>query len=218
MKKIIGLAAILCCLSSQALAYTFTRVGQSGPPPPFDPPPATQSIALAATGSFPGDSISIGIDPPLAVGDRVVLTLTGGATFDNAAYRLEQWQGGAGTGDLTYATLTTAAPSGATSIEFVMSESTGFAPQALADVIIFVLSGNTTAGQATNYALPQIPGVDISLQLQVFDAGNASKGTAQMLLFQSSLAPLAPVPTLGFYGMLMLAAGLAWVARRQMRS
>ena len=218
MKKIIGLAAVLCCLSSQAFAYTFTRVGQSVPPPPFDPPPATQSIALEATGSFPGDSISIGIDPPLAVGDRVVLTLTGGATFDNAAYRLEQWQGGAGTGDLTYATLTTAAPSGATSIEFVMSESTGLATQVVADVIIFVLSGNTTAGQATNYALPQIPGVDISLQLQVFDAGNASKGTAQMLLFQSSLAPLAPVPTLGFYGMLMLAAGLAWVARRQMRS
>ena len=74
MKKIIGLAAVLCCLSSQAFAYTFTRVGQSVPPPPFDPPPATQSIALEATGSFPGDSISIGIDPPLAVGDRVVLT------------------------------------------------------------------------------------------------------------------------------------------------
>jgi len=47
----------------------------------------------------------LGINPPLAVGDKVVFTLTGGATFADTVYLLEEWDGGAGTDTLDYASL-----------------------------------------------------------------------------------------------------------------
>jgi len=88
----------------------------------------------------------------------------------------------------------------------------------LSGIEIFILSGSTIAGQSTNYNLPQIPGLDISLRAEVFDNSNASKGTAEMVLFESTLPLEAkPIPTLSEYSLVALSIGLAGFSRRRMQ-
>lgn len=181
---------LLLSISPRLYAYDYFTVSQPGLPPPYNQMTGPyKSIALEASQTVTGDTIALGTYgfPTLVAGDRVVFTLTGGATFADAAYSLEEWAGGAGTGQLDFAVLQTASPSGSTSIEFLMQESA--APRNLADVPMFILSGAAIAGQTLNVNLPQVPGVNITLQAEVFDSGSNSKGTASIVLFNSTLPP-----------------------------
>ena len=215
LKSSLGLVVLLCCLTSSTFAFVFTRADQSPDfVEPWNPPYPPASIALEATASYGGDAIGLGTestDPAIPVGGRIVLSLTGGATFADALYSLESWQGGAGNGNNTYATLITATPAGSSSIEFSMGEQTnpppgfGTPPDSLADVPIFLLSGNSTSGQPINVNLPQVAGRDISIQAEIFDASNVSLGTASLVLFASSLeAPAAPLPATSQLGQWIL--------------
>lgn len=209
MNKKIWLAAALLSLTSNAIAYDFTDVSPEGGPPFPAPVGIPESIELQATEDIPGDTIVLGIDPPLDVGDKIVFTLNDGATFADASYSLEVVLGGAGTGALDSAILLTGAPSGSPTIVFQMQD--GF--YALSTVNKLLISGSTLAGKPTNVNLPQVPGLDISLRARVFDSGNNPRGSAQVVLFESTLEPTPePVPTLGLYGLTALALGSAGIA------
>ncbi|MGD2117958.1 MAG: autotransporter outer membrane beta-barrel domain-containing protein [Chromatiales bacterium] len=152
-----------------------------------------KTIGLQATDRIFGDTIALGLDgfPALAVGDRVVFSLNGGATFIDNNFGLEEWSGGAGTGVTDFSVLQTAAPSGSARIEFLMQESA--VPRPLAGVRMFILSGTepggAITGQSVKVNLPQVPGLDIVLKAEVFDAGNNLKGTALIVMFESTLEP-----------------------------
>jgi hypothetical protein len=98
----------------------------------------------ALSTNIAGDSIVFGTGTAYAANDRIVLTLSNGATFADSTYRLEQSAGGAGTGDLTEFLLTTATPAGSSSIEFR-------AASAVADGADFILTGSAVAGQAVTF-------------------------------------------------------------------
>ncbi|MDO3381801.1 hypothetical protein [Gilvimarinus algae] len=229
----LGLTALLYCLSAPSLAFVLTPANQAPDfAEPWNPPWPSANIALEPTASVSGDAIGLGVestDTPIPIGGRIVFTLTGGATFADTAYSLESWEAGAGNGNLTYATLLTGSTSGASSIEFLMAEQTnperdtmfGSPPwPALADVPIFLLSGSSIAGQSINVNLPQIPGRDISLQAEVFDASDASLGTASMVMFSSTLeapAPAVALPTSSHLGQLILLALFSWLGARAIR-
>ncbi|MET0044279.1 MAG: hypothetical protein ABW100_12265 [Candidatus Thiodiazotropha sp. 6PLUC3] len=211
---------VLSCFFCQAQAIEFASVGQIGPTPPWNPmAEPLENIDLQATEDIAGDSIMVALgagDPAFAVGGRIVLTLTGGATFADVAYSLEQWAGGAGTGNLNFAVFQVPVPNpGSTQIEFILQDD-GLNPIAAEDS--FILSGAVIAGQASNFNLPVIPGVDISLEVEVFDNLNASNGNAQTIIFESNLAPVSrPIPTISFWGLAALSLVLVGFARYRLR-
>lgn len=186
---------LLLGFSPQGLAYEFYSLNQPTPNPPWDVLPSPlKTIELQATESIAGDTIALGIAgfPALAVGDRVVFSLNGGATFADTKYGLEGWAGGAGTGADDYSVLQTAAPSGSARIEFLMQESI-LSANPLAGVEMFIMGGfvspNITNGQTLHFNLPQVPGLDIVLTAEVFDSGGSSKGSASIVVFDSTLEP-----------------------------
>ena len=152
-------------------------------------PFAAEDIALQSTENIAGDSIVMGTSVSLVAGDRIVFSVVGtGITFANANYSLESSIGGAGTGDLTYGVFQSSPANGLTSIEFVMQESTtGGSPTALGNVGLFILSGDTIAGQPSLFNLPQVAGRDFSLRVEVFNAGDVSQGSSTTALFNSTL-------------------------------
>lgn len=214
MKIVIAaIFAVLSCFAYELQAVEFASVAQGGPTPPWNPmAEPVEFIDLQATENIAGDTIMVALgagDPAFAVGDRIVFTLTGGATFADVTYTLEQWAGGAGTGNLNYAVFQIPVPNpGSTQIEFILQDD-GINPVSAEDS--FILSGAAIAGQASNFNLPQTPGLDISLQVEVFDSLNASQGVAQTILFESNLA--RPIPTVGFWGLALLSLLLIGFAR-----
>jgi hypothetical protein len=220
MRKItFFLVAVLSCFTQQTFGVEFASVAQGGPTPPWNPlAEPVENIDLQATENIAGDTIMIALgagDPAFAVGDRVVFTLSGGATFADVTYSLEQWAGGAGTGNLNFSVFQIPVPNpGSTQIEFVLQDD-GINPIAAEDS--FILSGAAIAGQTSNFNLPQTPGLDINLQVEVFNNLNVSQGTAQVVLFESNLAPVStPIPTLGFWGFVALSLILIALVRHRL--
>jgi hypothetical protein len=218
-KTLLIVFAVLSCFAHQAFGVEFASVAQGGPTPPWAPlAEPVENIDLQATEDIAGDTIMIALgagDPAFAAGGRVVFTLTGGATFADANYILEQWAGGAGTGNLNYTVFQVPVPNpGSTQIEFLLQDD-GINPVAAEDS--FILSGAAIPGQVSNFNLPQIPGVDISLQVEVFNNLDVSQGTAQVVLFESNLAPVSkPIPTMGFWGIGALSLILLSLVRRRL--
>ncbi|MCB1745256.1 MAG: autotransporter outer membrane beta-barrel domain-containing protein [Gammaproteobacteria bacterium] len=179
------LATSLTLLSASALAYDFYTTASTLLTEPL------KQIANQPTEFISGDTLLVGSTtlPAFAVGDKVVLSVIGGATFADAAYSLEVNLGGAGTGELTLAVLQTGATAGATRIEFLMGESTSMfgMPSPLATVPTFILSGATIAGQRINFNLPANPGTDITMKFELFSSTNALKGSATHVLFKSTV-------------------------------
>jgi hypothetical protein len=212
MKNRLGswLCSALLLLTFNTFAYDFVdTAGQFSPPPPWATlPEPYETIDLQASENISGDVITIETTPPLEVGDTVTFSLDNGATFSDAAYVLEQWAGGAGTSDLGYATLQTGAPAGSADIVFLMQDSGGNPINA---AVAFTLSGSALAGQSSNFNLPGLPGVDITLTATVRDAGNALRGSTSIVLFQSNLEPPpASIPTLPLWllGIMVAMIGL----------
>ncbi|MES9851392.1 MAG: hypothetical protein ABW170_06115 [Candidatus Thiodiazotropha sp. L084R] len=221
MKKIISVIfAAFSCFVCEAHAVEFASVAQGGPTPPWNPmAEPVENIDLQATEDVAGDTIMIALgagDPAFVIGGRVVFTLTGGATFADVTYTLEQWAGGAGTGNLNYTVFQIPVPNpGSTQIEFLLQDD-GINPVAAEDS--FILSGAAIAGQASNFNLPQIPGLDISLQVEVFNNLNVSQGTDQTIIFESNLAPVSrPIPAVSFWGMAVIFLIIIGLARQRLR-
>ena len=150
-----------------------------------------KTITTEATSVISGDTASFTSSgsTAFAVGDRIVVSLSGGATFADNAYSLESSRGGAGDGNLTYAVLQTATPNGSSTLTFTMRESTGgSSPPALSAILIFILSGNTFAGQSIHVNLPRIAGRDIYMTFTLYDSGGNLKGTTNHVFFHNSLA------------------------------
>lgn len=115
------------------------------------------------TANIAGDSIVIrnGANYPTGAGARLTLSLSGGATFNDAGYTLEQSLGGAGTGDLTHWNLEGVDPVGLSEISFILaaSHTTGLAPGSE-----FLLSGSSIAAQPINFNIPALSaGTEIEL-------------------------------------------------------
>ncbi len=158
-----------------------------------------ETITLETTANISGDAIVVVFNFPLNVGDKIVLSVNNGASFANANLTLEQSKGGAGNGDLTYAVLQNAPVDGDSSITFVMKESdSGSSPDALSDTGIFILSGDTIAGQSIDFNLPAISnnkGWDIYLTATILDSSNnvRAKSPAK-LTYETTLAHVPSTP------------------------
>jgi len=126
MKKInkLGVAVLAATGAMGANAGTFTIS-------------ASESVGVEAatsgalTANFANNAIQLTTGTAYAANDRLVITLSNGATFADEAYRLVQ----SGSDDLTEFLLTTAVTAGASSIEFR-------AASALADGADFLLVGS----------------------------------------------------------------------------
>ena len=118
------------------------------------------SVEAASTGALSanisGDAIVIvnGTNYPTGAGARLTISLTGGATFADTSYTLEQSLGGAGTGDLTEWSMEGVNPVGLTEVKFILAASHSGA--GLAPGSDFILSGSTVAGQPINFTLPAL--------------------------------------------------------------
>jgi len=123
------------------------------------------SVEFASSGSakanIAGDSILIGLTgTPIDIGDYVKYTLNNGASFADSNYSLEEALGGAGTGDLSFATQTDSTPEGNSTLIMEIDATTwGYANGNnmggfTAGNYIGILSGNSFAGQSVNFNLP----------------------------------------------------------------
>lgn len=180
------LLSCLCSLLAFSQAEAYEVQGPNGGGITQDPPVTTETTA-----NYSGDSLGIGRSgsPAYEVGGKIVISLSGGATFADSTYSLEESAGGAGTGDLTYAVLETATPSGSNSITFTLRETTTGSGRTLATRDIFTLSGAAIAGQPTNYNLPQAKARDTYMTFSVYSAAGALQGTASFFLFDNVATP-----------------------------
>lgn len=125
-----------------------------------------------------GGSIVLGTGTAYAANDRLVISLTNGAVFADSTYRLEQSLGGAGTGDLSEFLLTTAAPAGASSIEFR-------AASAITDNADFILTGSSVAGQSVNFTLAaKSAGAEVDIDAEARDVIGIYDNFDSIELFQ----------------------------------
>jgi len=192
-------ACVLCSFQGLAeIRFTDNSTDQTGLiDSGWGTPFAAEDIALQSTENILGDSIVMGTSVSLIAGDKIVFSVVGtGITFANTNYSLEASIGGAGIGDLTYAVFQSSPANGLTSIEFVMQESlAGGPPEALGNIGLFILSGDTIAGQSSLFNLPQVAGRDFSFKVEVFNAGDVSQGVYTTPLFNSTLASAVSVPS-----------------------
>ncbi|MBX2831241.1 MAG: autotransporter outer membrane beta-barrel domain-containing protein [Rhodospirillales bacterium] len=153
----------------------------------------TLTITNEATKNYPGDELTLfqetstgSPNPGFAAGDKLQISLSGGATFAVANMTLEASAGGAGTGALDWATIS-GSPQGQSSVTFTIQLGTltgGF--NALDGLIV---SGDTIAAQLTTIKLPQIAGRDIFVTMTLRDSGGTLKTSKQLKLFDNTLAP-----------------------------
>ncbi|QPO12874.1 autotransporter outer membrane beta-barrel domain-containing protein [Thalassospira sp. A40-3] len=169
---------------NSAYAYSVTNAGGSAATP-------TQTITTEASKRVSGDSLTFfqEANPApsgFAAGDTLEISLSGGATFGDANISLEASAGGAGTGDLTWATFS-GSPQGRSSLTVTIQQ--GTTPGSFANFDGLILSGNTIAGQSLTINLPQIAGRDIFISFTLRNSGGTVKGTASLKLFDNTLAP-----------------------------
>ena len=106
---------------NSAYAYSVTNAGGSAATP-------TQTITTEASKRVSGDSLTFfqEANPApsgFAAGDTLEISLSGGATFGDANISLEASAGGAGTGDLTWATFS-GSPQGRSSLTVTIQQGT----------------------------------------------------------------------------------------------
>ncbi|MDX1737903.1 MAG: autotransporter outer membrane beta-barrel domain-containing protein, partial [Alphaproteobacteria bacterium] len=184
-KALFATSFISCALFSiNTHAYDFTNAG--GTVAMAEP---YKTITTESSERVNGDAFAFERDGSgaYAVGDTVTFTLSGGATFADTTYRLEESAGGAGTGVLTFANLTTGTPNGSSSLSFTLKECDGGCGRALNTRDIFILSGDNIAGQPVNINLPNVAGRDITVTLSIESSGGASKGSLTHTLFDNTL-------------------------------
>ncbi|WP_417837267.1 autotransporter outer membrane beta-barrel domain-containing protein [Thalassospira tepidiphila] len=176
-------ALFLLVAPNSAYAYSVTNAGGGAATP-------TQTITNEASKTVAGDSLTFfrsgSPTTALAAGDTLQISLSGGATFADANISLEASQGGAGTNDLTWATIS-GSPQGQSSITFTIQQ--GANPATFAALEGLIVSGSNSGGQLTTINLPQIAGRDIFITFTLRDSGGTLKGTAQHKLFDNTLAP-----------------------------
>ncbi len=176
-------ALFLLVAPNSAYAYNLTNADGSASTP-------TQTITNEASKTVVGDSLTFfrsgSPTTALAAGDTLQISLSGGATFADANISLEASQGGSGTNDLTWATIS-GSPQGQSSITFTIQQ--GANPATFAALEGLIVSGSNIGGQLTTINLPQIAGRDIFITFTLRDSGGTLKGTVQHKLFDNTLAP-----------------------------
>ena len=136
------------------------------------------STSGSLTADIAGDSITLTTGTAYAANDRIVISLNNGATFADSTYRLEQSAGGAGNGDLSEFLLTTAAPAGASSIEFR-------AASAIDDGADFILTGSSVAGQKVTFNLAsKSTGAEVDIDAEARDVIGVYDNFTSAELFQ----------------------------------
>jgi hypothetical protein len=136
------------------------------------------STSGSLTADIAGDSIALTTGTAYAANDRIVISLNNGATFADSTYRLEQSAGGAGNGDLSEFLLTTAAPAGASSIEFR-------AASAIDDGADFILTGSSVAGQKVTFTLAsKSTGAEVDIDAEARDVIGVYDNFTSAELFQ----------------------------------
>ena len=178
-------AALLLVAPNTVYAYAVTLAGGNAATP-------TQTITNEASKTVPGDSLTFfqEANPApsgFAAGDTLQISLSGGATFGNSTISLEETAAGAGTGDLTWATIS-GSPQGKSTITTTPFQ-LGTGDLNFNDFDGVVLSGNTIAGQKVLINLPQIAGRDIFITFTLRNSGGTVKGTASLKLFDNILPP-----------------------------
>ncbi|NIY76995.1 autotransporter domain-containing protein [Thalassospira sp. HF15] len=176
-------ALFLLVAPNSAHAYGVTNAGGSAAT-------TTKTITNQARETADGDDLTFfrsgSPTTALAAGDTLQISLSGGATFADANISLEASQGGSGTTDLTWATIS-GSPQGQSSITFTIQQ--GTTPASFAALEGLIVSGSTISGQSTTFNLPQIAGRDIFITFTLRDSGGTLKGTASLKLFDNILPP-----------------------------
>jgi hypothetical protein len=139
-------------------------------------------VEAATTGSLEVDQgidqIVLTTGTAYAANDRLVISLSNGATFGDSTYRLEQSTGGIGNGDLTEFLLTTASPDGESSIEFR-------AASAVADGAQFILVGSSAVDDVVTVVVPALTaGAKVNLDAEARDVIGIYDNFAAIELFR----------------------------------
>lgn len=154
----------------------------------------SRPIALEATANITGDSLSILTDLDYDLGDKIKLSLSGGAEFAAGEHSLESCRGGAGDGYLGCVSKPLSASS--STIEFTLQEPCdrwGFGTDGGPSNLI--LSGDTIAGRSTTINLPQVPGRDIFMTVEITTSGDVRREiSAPVEVFTSTLSPVPAIP------------------------
>ncbi|MCC9624244.1 autotransporter outer membrane beta-barrel domain-containing protein [Thalassospira sp. MA62] len=180
--------------TTQANAYTVHWLGSSI---------VYENINDKTHENIAGDSMGVSWNldssPVVPNGGTVEFSVSGGATFADSTYTLEDVAGGAGTGYQGHTTLETSSPAGKSSIVFRINEVLpcedpyNFSspnPNCLSALQGLVLSGASYNGQSINFNLPNIPGRDIYFSATVRNASDAVLGSYSILMFENTLDPL----------------------------
>jgi len=134
-KMAVGLVAALSSLGANAGTFDAVSSESVG---------TEASTSGTLTANLAQGSINLNTGTAYAANDRLVISLSNGATFADSTYRLVQ----SGTGDLTEFLLTTATTAGASSIEFR-------AASAIDDDAEFYLVGSSVAADDVNFNLAE---------------------------------------------------------------
>jgi len=159
-----------------------------------------------------GDSIILDMnDTNVTTGWKIEYTLTNGALFAEGNYTIEEWIGGAGTGDINDAPRAECnTSSGCSVLNFVLVEDPSFSEPPVNAQDIYGLNGHL-AGSAVNFVLPGLAnGATVDIIGKVYDPGSTLQMTGQQQLFQY-IENLVPVP-IGFLGKLSLFVSILFSA------
>lgn len=138
----------------------------------------TEYGAFRGKANIAGDSITLDFSADLAAGDLIKLSLDNGALFADKGYTLEQSAGGAGTGNLTFASLLDGNPQGKSEITFRAVKNISASDD-------FILSGSTIAGQSINATMPAASaGTAIKLKAEPTTSFGTQLGSALLELFK----------------------------------
>lgn len=115
------------------------------------------------TANIAGDSVVLDPSTNMSQDNRLYITLTNGAKFNDSTYTLEQSTGGAGTGDTSLFVLITPTPKGASTLEFRASSDINAAQD-------FILGGSSVTGQAVSFQVPALAaGQEIQIDAEAKD-------------------------------------------------
>ncbi len=178
------------------------------------------------TENISGDSIVFCpgvINGPLLDGDVITFNLSNDARFDSSTMSLEEAVGGAGTGNLAFATQSPVDATGQQSVSFTVTNAAALGGQVFSGsasdpgmCVGTILSGQAIAGQAIdfNFINPWNSNeVTISGKLT---RGAATLVTGSVTLFNLPRPPAKPVPSLPIGGLMLLGGLLGLIGRRKL--
>ncbi|WP_299768078.1 hypothetical protein [uncultured Pseudoteredinibacter sp.] len=180
------------------------------------------------TENISGDAIVFclgAINGPLQDNDEITLTLSDDARFASSTMSLELAVGGAGNGNITFASQSPADANGQQSVSFTVDNAASLGGQVFSGsasdpgmCIGTILSGQTIAGQGVDFSFTN-PWNSTEVTINgTLTRGATSLVSGSVLLFSLPQPPAKPVPSLPLVGLGLLAGLLGFVGLRRSNS